>query len=77
MEILGQLQAEAGHQGFHGYFFEWLEREGIHLDDARVPETLIDWLAPSNSLRTRSEAVATESRCAQWWLDAQANQCTY
>lgn len=76
LDVLERLQAEAGDSGFRGYFFQWLDREGIHLDDLGIPETMIDWAAPSNSLRIRQQRVNADAVCAQWWIDAQANQCT-
>ena len=75
LEVLTRLQAEAGDPGFRGYFFDWLQREGIHLDDLGIPETLLDWMAPSNSLRLRQEHASADAVCSQWWTDAQANQC--
>lgn len=80
LEVLALLQAEAGNPGFRSYFFDWLEREGLHLDDLQIdgvgiPETLIDWLSPSNSLRIRYDMISADSKCAKWWIDAQANQC--
>lgn len=77
LEVLERLQAEAGDPGFRGYFFDWLEREGLHLDDLGIPETLLDWLAPSNSLRIRYNTVSADATCSKWWIDAQANQCTF
>jgi hypothetical protein len=76
LDVLERLQAEAGDSGFRGYFFQWLDREGIHLDDLGIPETMLDWAAPSNSLRIRQQRVNADAVCAQWWIDAQANQCT-
>lgn len=76
LEVLERLQAEAGDPGFRGYFFEWLGREGIHLDDLGIPESVVDWLSPSNSLRIRHNVITADAQCAQWWIDAQANQCT-
>ncbi|MEQ1514556.1 MAG: hypothetical protein ABL934_18015 [Lysobacteraceae bacterium] len=77
LEVLERLQAEAGDQGFRSYFFDWLEREGLHLDDLGIPETMLDWLAPSNSLRIRYDTISTDAKCAKWWIDAQANQCIF
>jgi hypothetical protein len=75
LEVLERLQAEAGDPGFRGYFFNWLSREGIHLDDLGIPESVLDWLSPTNSLRIRQNAITADTQCAQWWIDAQANQC--
>ena len=77
LEVLEILQAEAGNPGFHGYFYDWMEREGVHLDDLGIPESLVEWLAPSNSLRLRHDTITANGQCAKWWIDAQANQCTF
>lgn len=77
IEILERLQAEAGNPGFRGYFFSWLDREGIHLDDLGIPESILDYLSPSNSLTIKYNNISAEKKCARWWIDAQANQCTF
>jgi hypothetical protein len=77
LEVLERLQAEAGDPGFRGYFYQWLDREGIHLDDLGIPETVIDWFAPNNSLRIRYNTITADATCSKWWIDAQANQCTF
>ena len=77
IEVLERLQAEAGNPGFRGYFFSWLDREGIHLDDLGIPETILDFLSPSNSLTIKYNTIVADKKCAKWWIDAQANQCTF
>jgi hypothetical protein len=77
LEVLELLQAESGDQGFRAYFRNWLDREGIHLDDLGIPESVIEWMSPSNSLRIRYTTVTADAQCAAWWIDAAANQCTF
>lgn len=76
LDVLALLQSEAGNPGFTEFFFGWLQREGIHLDDILIPESMTDWMAGSNSLDIRQQRVSADAKCAQWWIDAQANQCT-
>lgn len=76
LDVLERVQAESGDAGFRGYFYEWLNREGIHLDDLGIPETVIDLLSPSNSLNTKYNMVSADAKCSKWWNDVQANQCS-
>jgi hypothetical protein len=76
IDVLERLQAEAGDPGFRGWFFGWLQREGIHLDDIGILESVVDWLAPSNSLRIKQSTIHADKKCAKWWSDVQANQCS-
>lgn len=77
IEILERLQAEAGQAEFRTYFHWWLEREGLHLDDLGIPESIVDLLSPSNSLRVRYTLINADAKCSRWWANAQTNQCTF
>lgn len=76
VDLLERLQAEAGDPGFRSYFFDWLNREGLALDDLGIPETLINTLSPSNSLQVKFNMVTADAQCSKWWTDVTANQCS-
>lgn len=53
----------------------FFNRLGVSLSDLRVPQTVVNWLAPENSLRVKFEVVEAQVQCNVWYSEMQTNGC--
>lgn len=74
---LGMLSRLSGESGlsFGAFYLDWLHTLGINLADLNVPQTLINWLAPENSLRVKYELIKGQVKCNAWYKEVIRNGC--
>jgi len=72
--MLSRLSGEAG-LSFGAFYLDWLHTLGINLADLKVPQTLINWLAPENSLRVKYELINGQVKCNAWYKEVVRNGC--
>jgi hypothetical protein len=56
-------------------FINFLYRYGINLADLGVPQTIINWLAPENSLKKKFDIAAVQAQCNVWFSEVRSNGC--
>lgn len=67
-ELVDQLAEETGEPQFLPWFITWLAKEGIDPTDSRfIPQTLVNFLSPANSLKQKFDQVEKDNICANWW----------
>jgi hypothetical protein len=71
---LSRLSGEAG-LSFGKFYLDWLHRIGINLADLKIPQTLINWVAPENSLRVKQEIIYGQLKCNAWYREVIKNGC--
>lgn len=54
---------------------DWLNVIGVNLADLNVPQTLINWFAPENSLRVKNDLLFQGMRCNAWYREVLRNGC--
>ncbi len=69
-----RLNAEAN-LSFTSFFQAWLNRTGIVLTDLGIPQTVINWFAPENSLSAKIEAANEQNACNLWFGEVRRNGC--
>jgi len=60
---------------FTSFFQAWLNRTGIVLTDLGIPQTVINWFAPENSLSVKIEAANEQNACNLWFGEVRRNGC--
>lgn len=71
---LSRLSGEAG-LSFGAFYLDWLHRLGISLADLKIPQTIISWVAPENSLRVKQELIYGKLKCNAWYKEIIKNGC--
>lgn len=71
---LNRLSGEAG-LSFGAFYLDWLHALGISLADLKIPQTLINWAAPENSLRVKYELITRQAKCNAWYREVIKNGC--
>lgn len=71
---LSRLSGEAG-LSFGAFYLDWLHTLGISMADLKVPQTLINWVAPENSLRVKYELISGHVKCNAWYREVIKNGC--
>lgn len=73
---IDRILAEANRQiGFTDWFVQWSNRNGFSLADLGIPQAVINFLSPENSLTIAFEKASADAQCSQWWDSAQTYQC--
>lgn len=74
---LGMMSRISGESGlsFGSFFIDWLNTIGVSLADLNVPQTLINWFAPENSLRVKNDLLFQGLRCNAWYREVLRNGC--
>lgn len=74
---LGMMSRISGENGltFGAFYLDWLNTIGVSLADLNVPQTLINWFAPENSLRVKSELILPKLKCNAWYKEILRNGC--
>lgn len=71
---LNRLSGELG-QSFGAFYADWLNTLGIELADLNVPQTIINWLSPENSLAKKTDIIHNQFRCNAWYQGMSKNGC--
>ncbi len=71
---LNRLSGEAG-LSFGAFYLNWLHTLGINLAELKIPQTLINWVAPENSLRVKYELIDAQLKCNAWHREVTRNGC--
>lgn len=73
MDAYDRLTREA--QGaFTSWFLDWLDVNGIDPSDW-LPQTLINYWSPGNSLKRKFNIVTSDAQCSEWWDDVAEREC--
>lgn len=74
---LGMMSRISGETGlsFGSGFLDWLNVLGVSLADMDIPQTLINWFAPENSLRVKNDLLFKGMRCNAWYREMLRNGC--
>jgi hypothetical protein len=69
-----RLHGEAN-MSFTSFFQGWLANTGVVLADLGIPQTMINWFAPENSLTVKYEKITAQAQCNVWFSEVRNNGC--
>lgn len=72
--MMSRISGENG-MTFGAFYLDWLNTIGVSLADLDVPQTLINWFAPENSLRVKAELMYPKLKCNAWYKEILRNGC--
>lgn len=74
---MGMMSRISGENGltFGAFYLDWLNTLGVSLADLDVPQTLVNWLAPENSLRVKTDLMHVKLKCNVWYREMLRNGC--
>lgn len=71
---VARLNAEAN-LSFTAFFQGWLNSVGIVLADLGVPQTVVNWFSPENSLTVKFEVADAQNQCNLWFGEVRKYGC--
>ena len=76
MATMDRIMAEGGeNQTMMDWFFGWRDAYKIDLGDLGIPQTIVSWITPENSLNAKYQKATADAKCAKWWVQVQNQQC--
>ncbi len=74
LATVSRVNGEAD-SNFGSFFQTWLHTKGIVLSDLGIPQTIINWFAPENSLNVKFEKANEQKQCNLWFKEVRENGC--
>jgi len=60
---------------FTPWFVSWLDRQSSLAITDFIPQTILNWISPDNSLERKEKKAQRDATCANWWTEVQARRC--